>query len=57
MAEARIIHASIARGYSVSIPFGDNGRYGLIVDTASELYRVQCKTGWIEDNCVQFKNG
>ncbi|AQL42420.1 hypothetical protein BV210_06700 [Halorientalis sp. IM1011] len=53
--EARIIHALIARGYSVSIPFGDNDSYDLIVDAESTLYRVQCKTGWREDGRVRFK--
>ncbi|SDG10461.1 group I intron-associated PD-(D/E)XK endonuclease [Halorientalis regularis] len=53
--EAQIIHALIARGYSVSIPFGDNDSYDLIVDAGSTLHRVQCKTGWIEDECVRFK--
>ncbi|SEO65971.1 PD-(D/E)XK endonuclease [Halorientalis persicus] len=53
--EARIIHALIARGYSVSIPFGDNDSYDLVVDSTPGLHRVQCKTGWIEDGCVRFK--
>jgi hypothetical protein len=53
--EARIIHALIERGYSVSIPFGDNDGYDLIVDTGTELLRVQCKTAWREDDCLRFK--
>lgn len=53
--EARIIAALIAEGYSVSIPFGDNDKYDLVLDTDTRLQRVQCKTGWIEDDVVRFK--
>ncbi len=53
--EARIIAALIEYDYSVSIPFGDNDRYDLIVDTESGLRRVQYKTGWVEDEVVRFK--
>ena len=53
--EARIIHELIATGYSVSIPFGDNDRYDLVVDAGAQLLRVQCKTGWREGDCVRFK--
>ena len=44
--ESRIIHEMIARGYSVSVPFGDNDKYDLIIDDGRDLYRVQCKTAW-----------
>jgi len=47
--EVRVITALIAEGYSVSIPFGDNDKYDLVLDTGNQLLRVQCKTGWIED--------
>lgn len=53
--EARIIAVLIEAGYSVSIPFGDNDRYDLVLDTGDELRRVQCKTGWIEGDVVRFK--
>ncbi|WP_207586859.1 group I intron-associated PD-(D/E)XK endonuclease [Halomontanus rarus] len=53
--EAKIIAALISEGYSVSIPFGDNDRYDLILETGTALLRVQCKTGWIEDDVVRFK--
>jgi hypothetical protein len=55
--EARILHELVARGHSVAVPFGDNDRYDLLVDTGDELQRVQCKTGWREDGCVRFKTG
>ncbi len=44
--EAKITHEMISHGYSVSVPFGDNDKYDLIVDDTGELYRVQCKTAW-----------
>ena len=44
--EASVIHELIANGYSVSIPFGDNDKYDLIVDDGETLHRVQCKTAW-----------
>lgn len=53
--EARIIAAFIAEGYSVSVPFGDNDKYDLVLDTGDQLLRIQCKTGWIEDDVVRFK--
>lgn len=53
--EARIIAALIGEGYSVSVPFGDNDKYDLVVDTDSRLLRIQCKTGWIEDEVIRFK--
>jgi hypothetical protein len=52
--EAKAIHELIACGYSVSIPFGDNDPYDLIVDDR-ELYRVQCKTAWRnKENTIRF---
>lgn len=44
--EAKVLQKLISCGYSVSIPFGDNDKYDLIVDAHGELYRVQCKTAW-----------
>lgn len=53
--EAVVLAALIRRGYSVSIPFGDNDPYDLVVDGAESLLRVQVKTGWLEEGCVRFK--
>jgi len=44
--EAKVIHEMISHGDSVSIPFGDNDKYDLIVDDGGKLYRIQCKTAW-----------
>ncbi|MFB6163795.1 MAG: group I intron-associated PD-(D/E)XK endonuclease [Haloarculaceae archaeon] len=53
--EALILHELVSRGYSVSIPFGDNDKYDLVVEGDGDLLRVKCKTGWLEDARVRFK--
>lgn len=42
-------------GKSVSIPFGNNQRYDLIVDEGGTLVKAQCKTGRVKDGFIQFK--
>ncbi|MDG5820052.1 group I intron-associated PD-(D/E)XK endonuclease [Natronococcus sp. A-GB7] len=44
--EIKVASRLIETGYSVSIPFGDNDKYDLVVDDGTTLYRVQCKTAW-----------
>ncbi len=43
-----------AAGYAVSVPFGENTRYDLVIDDGSQLARVQCKSGRIRDGAVRF---
>lgn len=38
----------------VLIPFGENVRYDLVVDTGASFLRVQCKTGRVRKGAVQF---
>lgn len=45
--EISIIHELVMAGYGVSLPFGDNDPYDIIVDDDGDLYRVQCKTAWL----------
>lgn len=53
--ESKALHELIAAGYTVSVPFGDNEKYDLIVDDAGELYRIQCKTAWQNsDSTIRF---
>jgi hypothetical protein len=47
---ARLIQA----GYAVSLPFGDNQRYDLIVDDGESLMRAQVKTGRLRHGAVRF---
>ena len=43
-------------GYTVSTPIGETARYDLLLDTETEILRIQCKTGWIRDEeCLVFK--
>jgi len=46
---ARTLTRLLESGYAVSLPFGDNLRYDLVVDDAQRLLRVQCKTGRLDD--------
>lgn len=36
--------AFMKAGYKVSVPYGEDCRYDLVVDISNHLYRVQCKT-------------
>lgn len=40
----------IELGYIVSVPYGNNSRYDLIVDTDTDCYRVQVKHALLNDN-------
>ena len=40
ISEVTVLAELIKRGYTASVPFGDNDPYDLIVDIGSELYRV-----------------
>ncbi|MGV4984544.1 group I intron-associated PD-(D/E)XK endonuclease [Streptomyces sp. NRAIS4] len=59
LTEVVVLAKLIEYGYSVSLPFGDNCRYDMIVDDGAGLHRVQVKTardggsaGTIEFNTV-----
>ena len=41
-------------GYQVSVPFGENTRYDLVLDDGQRLTRVQCKTGRMRLGAVEF---
>lgn len=41
-------------GLDVSVPFGENCRYDLVIDRDGKLTRVQCKTGRLRDGVVRF---
>ena len=53
--ESKALSLLIKHGYSVSIPFGDNDKYDLIVDDGKTLFRLQCKTAWSnKDRTIRF---
>ena len=56
--EAIIIAKLLEAGYGVLTPFGDNRRYDLVIEDADgQFWRVQCKTGWVENDgaLIEFK--
>ena len=42
-------------GYVVSMPFGENTRYDLLIDDGTRISRVQCKSGQLASGVVRFK--
>jgi hypothetical protein len=42
-------------GFEISVPFGENTRYDLIIDDGKRLARVQCKTGRLRSGAVVFR--
>jgi hypothetical protein len=50
-----IMYGLRGAGYEVSLPFGENTRYDLVIDDGARLARVQCKTGRLRLGAVVFK--
>ena len=53
--EAAVLYDFVQRGLTVLEPFGDNERYDFAVEEGGEFYRVQVKTGRLENGRVQFE--
>jgi len=57
ISEANILAEFMNAGYAVSIPFGNNQRYDMIVESVGSdgrLWKVQCKTGRLRDGSIDF---
>jgi hypothetical protein len=54
ISEGLVIAHLLKLGYSISMPFGDNQRYDVIVDDGDRLWRAQVKTGRLRRGCVIF---
>lgn len=55
LTEAIVITELKRRAIPVSMPFGDNERYDLVLESPNgELLRAQVKTGWLSDGTIQF---
>lgn len=52
--EGMILARLLELGYSVSLPFGNNQRYDMVLDIEGKLFRAQCKTGRLVDGKVIF---
>lgn len=51
ISEAAIIARFLQLGYVVLTPYGGNQRYDLVIEDADgQLWRVQCKTAWIDED-------
>lgn len=61
LSEAIILAHLMKKGWAVSLPFGNNQRYDMLVDDGERILRAQCKTGRSVRGCVEFatssKNG
>lgn len=51
--EARVAHEFMELGIAVSRPMSDVP-YDLLADLGDEILRVQVKTGWVKDGCIDF---
>jgi len=40
-------------GYAISVPFGENTRYDLVIEDNAGLARVQCKTGRLRAGAIR----
>lgn len=48
--ELKSILFFVDKGFLVSIPYGNAGRYDLLVDNGQKIYRIQCKTAHKNEN-------
>lgn len=48
--ELRCMLKFIELGYVVSVPYGNNSRYDLLVDTGKKILKIQCKTASKNEN-------
>lgn len=54
ISESIIVSEMLKKGYNVSVPFGENTRYDLIIDKNGQLEKVQCKTGRLKKGVIKF---
>ena len=58
--ELIITQKFIELGFIVSIPYGNNSRYDLLVDTGDNIWKIQCKSSKLNENdsyIVNVSNG
>lgn len=53
IAESAVLHELLKQGLCVSIPYGDNAPYDLVVDTPSGLKKVQVKTAHLSQGVIK----
>ena len=56
ISESAIITRLLQLGYVVLTPYGGNQRYDLMIeDTDANIWRIQCKSAWIDENGTVLK--
>ncbi|MFN8159893.1 MAG: group I intron-associated PD-(D/E)XK endonuclease [Solirubrobacterales bacterium] len=53
--EGAILHALIALGYVVLVPWGVNQRHDLLIEQDGGYIRAQCKTGRLRNGSVRLR--
>lgn len=54
LCEIKVAAALTEAGYVVSIPWGDNQRYDMLIDDGQTISKVQCKHGRLRSGAVKF---
>ena len=54
LSELRVMHDLVRAGYLVSIPFGEDHRYDLVIEKDGKFESVQVKTGRLRNGVVIF---
>jgi hypothetical protein len=56
ISEAAITTRFLQLGYVVLTPYGGNQRYDLVIEDAErQFWRIQCKSGWIDEDGTVLK--
>jgi hypothetical protein len=54
ISELRVMHDLVRAGYLVSIPFGEDHRYDLVIEKDGKFESVQVKTGRLRNGVIIF---
>jgi hypothetical protein len=54
LSELRVMHDLVRAGYLVSVPFGEDHRYDLVIEKDGKFESVQVKTGRLRNGVVLF---
>lgn len=54
--ESVVLSAYLKEGFIVSIPFGSGASYDLLVDTGSNICKIQVKTAWVSRGVLRYKS-
>jgi hypothetical protein len=54
--ESIVLAAYLQEGFTVSLPFGSGASYDLLVDTGSNIFKIQVKTAWISKGVLKYKS-